>query len=261
MFFCVFTDIFSFFFWVWADLSSIQFNDLESLLEIYWSIFSNTLQKTLYFFIDEPQNLIYWERFLRALHDDYAFPIFITGSSSKLLSKEISTHLRGRTITTFISILSFREFLIFKNISPNVTHLLTKEKSKILSLIKEYLEFGGFPEIVLNSDFLVKTRILHDLIDLTIYRDLIDRYRIRNTKMIKNLIHFLIQNSCKYISINKIYNTFRSQGVQIDKNTLYEYFSMLEDVTFIHSLPRFSTKVHQISTNISSLSGIEKTCF
>ena len=226
-------------------LRSIQFDEMESVFEIYWSLYPESLQKKLYIFIDEPQNLPNWDRLVRALQDDYHFPIFITGSSSKLLSKDISTHLRGRTLTNFIYPLSFAEYLSFNKIHFNLSHLSTKEKSKLLFYVKDYLNYGGFPEIVLESDKLIKVRILKDLIDLTIYRDLIDRFSIRNTSMVKFLIHFLIQNSTKQISIHKIFNHFKSQGIKIDKNTLYEYFSMLEDVSLIHTLKKFSPKLRE----------------
>ncbi len=194
-------------------------------------------------FIDEPQNLPNWDRAVRALPDDYQFPIYITGSSSKLLSKEISTHLRGRTLTNFIYPLSFTEYLAFHKESLTSSHLSTKKKSKLLSNLRDYLTFGGYPEVVLETDKVVKTRILKDLIDLTIYRDLIDRFAIRNTGMVKFLIEFLIQNSTKQISLHKIYNQFKSQGLKIDKNTLYEYFDMLADVSFVHILKKYSPKL------------------
>jgi len=224
-------------------LRSIQFDEMESLFELYWSLYPDSLQKKLYLFFDEPQNLPNWDRLVRALQDDYQFPIFITGSSSKLLSKEISTHLRGRTLANFIYPLSFSEYLSFNKISFNLSRTSTKDKSKILALVTNYLRYGGYPEVVLESDTLNKAKILQDLIDLTIYRDLVDRFSIRNTNMVKFLIHFLIQNSTKQISIHKIFNHFKSQGLKIDKNTLYDFFSMLEDVAFIHQLKRFSTKL------------------
>ena len=226
-------------------LRSIKFDEMESVFEIYWSLYPDSLQNKLYIFIDEPQNLLNWDRLIRALQDDYNFPIFVTGSSSKLLSKDISTHLRGRTLTNFIYPLSFAEYLSFNKVSFNISHLSTKEKSKLLFFVKDYLNYGGFPEVVLESDKLIKVRILKDLIDLTIYRDLIDRFSIRNTSMVKFLIHFLIQNSTKQISIHKIFNHFKSQGLKIDKNTLYEYFSMLEDVSLIHTLKKFSPKLRE----------------
>ncbi|MHA1719763.1 MAG: ATP-binding protein [Promethearchaeota archaeon] len=228
-------------------LNSIQFDEMESLFELYWSIYPDSLQKKLYIFIDEPQNLPKWELLVRALQDDYHFPIFITGSSSKLLSKEISTHLRGRTLTNFVYPLSFDEYLKFNGIILQLSQLSTKEKSKLIVLLNNYLQYGGYPEVVLESDKMIKNRILKDLLDLTIYRDLIDRFNIKNTNLVKFLIPFLIQNSTKQISIHKIFNHFKSQGIKIDKNTLYEYFGMLEDISFIHILKKYSSKLRDSS--------------
>ena len=226
-------------------LNSIQFDEMGSLLELYWSLYPDSLQKKLYIFIDEPQNFPKWERLVRALQDDYHFPIFITGSSSKLLSKEISTHLRGRTLTNFVYPLSFAEYLTFNGTLFKLSRLSTKEKSKLIVCVNDYLKYGGYPEVVLESDKMIKNRILKDLLDLTIYRDLIDRFNIKNTNLVKFLIPFLIQNSTKQISIHKIFHYFKSQGIKIDKNTLYEYFSLLEDISFIHILKKYSSKLRE----------------
>jgi hypothetical protein len=105
----------------------------------------------LHIFIDEPQNIKGWEIAVRNLHDE-GFNIFLTGSSSKLLSKEIATSLRGRTLTYMILPFSFKEFLKLKGQKFEIEKLSSKEKSILLSLADEYLEFGGFPEIIIENN-------------------------------------------------------------------------------------------------------------
>ena len=91
-------------------LIGIHFKDLREIIKLQWQLYPNTLEKTFHLFIDEPQNLSQWEVAVRNLSEE-GFPIYITGSSSKLLSKEIATNLRGRTLTYTLLPFSFKEFL------------------------------------------------------------------------------------------------------------------------------------------------------
>ena len=231
----------------------IRYDEIHLLLEIYWSLFPPQdagSKIPLSIFIDEPQAMENWEIAIRSLNDDFNFSLYITGSSSKLLSKEISTILRGRTITTHVLPLSFKEFLRFKEKEVKIQRLNTMLKANLLFQLNEYLLYGGYPEVVEQQDPTIKLRILRDLLDLTIYRDLIQRFSIRNVDIIKHLIDFLVSNASNQMSVNKMFNHFISQGYSINKSKFYEYISMLTDISFIHVLKKFSTSVR--TTNASA---------
>jgi hypothetical protein len=104
-----------------------------------------------------------WEKAVRELYDE-GHTIFISGSSSKLLSKEIATSLRGRSLSYLLLPFSFKEFLRLRE-APASKLLSTAEKTKIMALLDEYLEFGGFPEIVMEKDKEVRLRILESYLD------------------------------------------------------------------------------------------------
>lgn len=231
-------------------LNDITSKEIREILEIQFLLFPDIVGKKLYLFIDEPQVIENWEIAIRDLHDNFDSYIFITGSSSKLLSKEISTSLRGRSMAMVVFSLSFREFLKFKKFEFNIKKLNTEMKARLKNYLDEYMFFGGYPEVVLESDKEEKLKILQSYFDLTIYKDLIERYKIKNTKIIKWMINYFLSSVTKEISLNKIFLNLKSKGVKVSKNTLYEYFSILEDSFFISLLRKFdySIKREEIST-------------
>ncbi|MFH1209943.1 MAG: ATP-binding protein [archaeon] len=237
-------------------LISINFKEIRDIIKLQWQLFPSSTKGEFYVFIDEPQNIEKWEHAVRALSDE-GFNIFLTGSSSKLLSKEIATHLRGRTLSYLLLPFSFKEFLLIKEFNSDINKLGSKEKAILLSLLDEYFEYGGFPEVILGKNE-TKLKILDNYFNLIVYRDIVDRYKIKNTKLIKWLINSLISSFSSEVSINKIYLTLKSQGFKLSKNTLYLYLSLLEDSFFIFLIPKFdySTRKREFSINKSYLSDI-----
>lgn len=212
--------------------------DLNLIIESYFELYPN--KKKIYFFFDEIQEVKKWEKFVRRVYDTISKDIFITGSSSKLLSKEIATSLRGRTITYQIFPLSFKEYLDFKGIEKDMYS--TRGKSKILSAFENYLERGGFPETVdKNREF--SDKILQNYFEVMLYRDLIERYQIGNMVALKFFIKKLIGNSAKDLSVHKIFNELKSQGIKISKDNLYGFLDYCEDSFILIILYIFSESI------------------
>jgi len=234
-------------------LNDIYYKEIKDIIELHWSLFPEIIKERLYIFIDEPQTVDKWELAIREIYDNFNCYIFLTGSSSKLLSKEIATSLRGRCVTSLLLPLCFKEFLRFKEINFDVKKLSTKTKAKLRNKFNEYLIFGGYPEVVLEDNENEKIRILKDYFDLIIYKDIIDRYKIKDTNTIKWMIDYLVSSIAKETSINKIYKTLKSKQVKISKNTLYEYFSMLEDSCFILPLRKFDYSIKNENLSIPKI--------
>ena len=175
-------------------LYNIKLEELNLILEAYFELFPENLNAEIYIFFDEIQTISNWELFIRRLYDSKKYIIYLTGSSSKLLSKEIATSLRGRTLSFTIFPLSFKEFLNFKEVKLDKNYIYSHKVYTIKKYFNEYLEFGGFPEI-LNED--LKIEVLQSYIDLIIYKDLIERYNIRNITILKSLLFFLLSNVSK----------------------------------------------------------------
>jgi len=217
-------------------LINVSFMEIRELIRIYTEI---TGKEPKFLFFDEIQNIDRWEIAVREILDTNKYSIFITGSSSKLLSREIATSLRGRTLSYNLFPFSFSEYLRAKDISPDL--LSRDEEVKIRRALKEYLEFGGFPEVVLERE---KDRILKEFYDLILFRDIIERHNLRNISLAKFLLSYFAQNFSKEISINKILNFFKSQGRRFGKNTLYDYIDKIQDSVSIFFLNRYSEKIY-----------------
>lgn len=220
-------------------LSEVSYKEINEIIEMQWSIFPEIIKKKIYLFIDEPQVITKWELAIRDIYDRYNCYIFLTGSSSKLLSKEIATSLRGRAITNILLPLSFQEFLKFKQFDFDKSKISTEIKSKLINYLEEYILSGGYPEVVLENDNNEKIKIVKDYFDLVVYKDIVDRYNLKNTKIIKWLMDALVNSVAKELSLNNLYNTIKSQGIKISKNTLYSYFSIFEDSFFVFPLRKF----------------------
>jgi len=195
-----------------------------------------------FLFLDEIQNVPNWSRWLRRVYDTEKAKFFVTGSSSKMSSREIPTELRGRFLEVTIFPLSFKEFLRFKAIAINeaAVEYVEDEKAKLMRALGEYLEFGGMPEVVLASRG-KKADIIHSYYNTVVRRDMIERFKIRNEESLKALLRLLL-NSTSY-TISKLYNNLKSLNFEVGKGTIQSYLSYIEDSYFIYSLPIFSFKI------------------
>lgn len=230
-------------------LNQLKYDQIHELLDEHRSLFPID-NEHLYLFIDEPQVIENWEIVIRNLYDELDCSIFITGSSSKLLSKEIATSLRGRSISAILYPLSFREFLIFHGFNADSNKLDSSKKAQLKNHLLEYIKNGGYPEVVLEKNNDLKPAILKDYYDMTIFKDIIDRYSIRNSKLIKWLLNYIVSANTKELSMNKIFNNLKSEGYKVGKDTLYEYVSMLEDCFFAFTLHKFDPSIKKSELTI-----------
>lgn len=216
----------------------LDVKDLNSILEAYYELYPENVDRELYLFFDEVQNVPGWEIFVRRLYDRGDLKIFLTGSSSKMLSKELATSLRGRTLTFYLHPLNFREYLTFKGIELVRDFEYSKQRFELKKLFEEYLYEGGFPEVVLEAPELRK-KILQDYFEMMIYRDLVERFSVRNTGLLKALTKYLVTNIGTLFSVTSYYKAIK-QEQEVSKGTLLEYLSHLEDISLVYFLPLFS---------------------
>ncbi len=218
---------------------------LVNLLEAFYSLYPENHDQVCYLFLDEIQNVEDWPIVVRRFFDTHQVEIYLTGSSAKLLSKEIATSLRGRSIATEVWPFSFNEYLRAKNfVLPEMTHA-KKSKDQIHSYLLSYLSNGGFPDVI-NANFNDRVQVLQELVDVVVFRDIIERHRITNISLIKYLIKTLINNVATTFSVNKFCNDLRSQGIQVSKNTVHGYISYVEDAFLIFTVPIYSNSLRKM---------------
>ncbi|MCS7104262.1 MAG: ATP-binding protein [Thermofilaceae archaeon] len=218
-------------------LYGIEFTDIRDLVRIYVEVSGREPENI---FFDEVQNVPGWERALRELLDLQNYSIFVTGSSSKLLSREIATQLRGRTFSYILLPFSFREFLKAKNVTLLKPSTMDAE-AKLKAHLREYLDYGGFPEVVFEET--EKTRILKEYSDMILFRDIIERHNLKNLSLARFLLAFFLQNFSQEFSVNRILKTVNLKG--FSKNTLYSYVDRVRDSVAVFFLNRYSLKVYQ----------------
>ena len=228
-------------------LFPLSIKDLNELLEAYFELFPENKNKEVYLFFDEIQGIEGWELFIRRIYDKEKVKVFLTGSSSKLLSREIASSLRGRTLCYNLYPLSFKEFLRFKGLEIKEDSIYSKLRFRVKNLLEEFILFGSFPEVAL-ADKNLKFQILKNYYDLIIYRDLVERFSIRNIQLLKTLMKFLITNVSSSFSVNSYYQSLESQ-LRVSRETILEYLSHLEEIGLIYLLPVFSysLKVQQVN--------------
>lgn len=205
-------------------------------------------EKKPFTFFDEIQNINGWDKFIRRLIDQ-GYRVCITGSNSKLLSSEIATALRGRTLTHEIFPFSFKEFIKLKGLTTSANLLYSKERHLVVSLFDEYLYCGGYPEIVLTEDRRIQSNIARDYFNTIFYRDLVERYNITNTDLLRHWMHLLLANISSLISYRKAENDFKSRGMKVSSSTLAKYAGYLEEAFFGTFLEIHADSVRRRQTN------------
>jgi len=209
---------------------------LEKLIALYREKINP--DKKIFFFLDEIQNLPDWQKWVRREADLKEHKIFLTGSSAKLLSSEISNLLTGRHYSFPILPLSFREFLMWQGIEYGTEIERIENKPIIRKAFSRYLQWGGFPEIMLVDSEGKKRKILYQYFDDIIFRDVVFRHQIRDVKLLQGIAQYYLTNAALLHSFNRVRNIFNTS-----LDNVRRYSNFLEESLLIFFLPRFSFKL------------------
>jgi hypothetical protein len=235
-------------------LHPILAEELDLVLRCLRELFPETLGQRVFMFLDEVQNVPGWERWVRRIQDTEDVEVYVTGSSSQLLTRDLATALRGRSITLEVFPLSFREVLAFRGIE--LTPHSAENESLVRAALEDYLAWGGFPEIVLADDTL-RPLILEEYASLMLYRDVVERYGVRNEKLMRELLRHAFRNTACLINVSKLHRDFRSLGFSVSKNTLFEYLGYLEDAFLVFPLPKQEQSLRKQAHNPRKLHVID----
>ncbi|MEA3485821.1 MAG: ATP-binding protein, partial [Candidatus Aerophobetes bacterium] len=220
-------------------LYPLKGDELRNLPEVYFEYFPPDENSPAWFLLDEIQNIPNWERSIRTFLDRRIARVVVTGSSSKLLPGEIATSLRGRALTKVVYPLGFKELLKFKEFKAGIPESLpySPRKPKILNFFNEFLEYGGFPQVVLSDK---KEELLREYYRAIFYRDIVDRFHIRNFSLFENFLKLLLQQNASLFSLGKAENFLKSLGFKLAKSTLAEYLFYAKSAFLVFEVPLFS---------------------
>lgn len=210
------------------------------------------------FCFDEIQLVPGWEKFVRRILDSEEVEILISGSSAKMLSREVATSMRGRAVETIVTPFSFREFGRASGLSPDGMALPSaRDTSAWTACFDDYLRVGGFPEL---SDPNLRPRqveLLQGYAEAVVFRDVAERHGVSNLQALRAFVRQLLRQPAGMLSITKVHADFRSRGISVAKATLLEWLGHLEDAFLLFTVPIATRSERQRQVNLRKLYAVD----
>lgn len=219
-------------------LADMRVEDLDLLVELFYQLNPSWRDaRRATFFLDEIQLIPGWELFARRLLDSENIELFLSGSSARLLSREVATSMRGRAMEAVVAPFSFREVLRHAGNEPQkMADRLTKaERSQLDKDLLDYLSQGGFPEAQ-GLDIRNRLELLRTYVDVVLLRDVVERHNLSQPQVLHWMVRQLLGNAAGSFSINKFHADLKSRGVAVGKDTLHSYLAHLEDAFLLTNL-------------------------
>ena len=228
-------------------LHSIRHGGIGQVLDAYYSLYPERKDASrLYLFFDEVQMVDGWEPFVdRVLREENA-EVYLTGSSSKLLSTEIATEMRGRALPVELFPFSMLEWMDARGI--NETPRSSRWRYAAQKVFDEYWERGGFPE-VLDAPAELRRAVHQEYFKTIVHRDVVERFDARHPRAIFDMAHQLIDNCGSMYSVNRLTGHLKSYGHKIHKSVVSEAMGWFEDAFLLFSVELFSASRSRRETN------------
>lgn len=234
----------------------LDYKAMGKMVDFWYTLHPDNHNHCCYLFFDEVQNVENWALVLRRILDTKNVQIYATGSSAKLLSKEIATSLRGRSLAIEISPYNYPEYLAAHHLELPVKPLGKKIADQQRSYLLDYFRIGGFPGIQ-SMPANEQLETLQNYVETVIFRDIIERYQITNVALLKYFTNSLLKNVSSLFSINKFYKDIKSQGHKAGKDTLHSYLAYLEDAFLVFTVPIFTESLRRMQTNPKKVYAID----
>lgn len=219
-------------------LAGMTAADLTLLLEEYYRLHPEWRDRQrAVFLLDEIQVVPGWETFARRLLDTEQVELFLSGSSARLLSREVATSMRGRAMEALVHPFSFREYM--RHVGREPTHAPTRlpkaARSALEKDLRAYLAGGGFPEAV-GAAPRDRVELLRGYVDVALLRDVVERHAVSHPVALRWMLRQLLGTAAGPFSVNKFHGDLRSQGIPVAKDTLHAYLGYLEDAFLIRTI-------------------------
>lgn len=225
--------------------------DLAQVTEIYFRLHPQWRdRRQVTFFLDEIQTVPGWEAYVRRLLDTERIELFLSGSSAKLLSREVATSMRGRALEVLVHPYSFRETLRHAKQEPGRpwAALPKAARSNLAKALRDHLQTGGFPEAQ-GASPRDRVALLRSYVDVALLRDVIERHAVSNPTALRWMLRHLLSAPAAPFSAQKFYDALRSQGIPVSKDTVHAYLAHLEDAFLVRTVHLHSASERQRMVN------------
>ena len=222
-----------------ARLAGMTVHDLRYVQDVHAELCPAAAAETCWYFLDELQDIKDWELFARQLIDSNRVRLCLTGSSAKLLAKEVATSMRGRSLQLEIFPLSFREWLVFSGTVRKIPRYVdtTANRGLLRKAFSEYMRVGGFPGVQ-HLDDKLRIRVLQEYMQSVVYRDVIERHEIANVQSLLYVKQYLLHNFARGISLRAISGVLKQLGLPSSREALADYVSYFQDAYFAFGVSR-----------------------
>ena len=220
-------------------LAGLPLEQLGMLLEEYYRSYPEWRgRETVWWLLDEIQEVNGWERFVRRLMDTERIEVVVSGSSARMLSREVHTSLRGRGTETVIRPFSFREFLRHRGEEPEgkARALTSAKRSRVERFFGEYLAVGGFPEAQGLAAGL-RVDLLQGYVDTVLFRDVVERRGVTQVAALRWLTRQCLKNPAGSFSVHRLHQDLKAQGLGVAKDALHAMVGHLEDAFLLRCVP------------------------
>lgn len=230
----------------------------DEVIQTHRELHPDAYEQGVYLFFDEIQEMQDWDRWLRRIIDTTRATIYVTGSSSSLLSEDIATALRGRSIAYELTPYSFREAIAAQQGTPPPLprQLSTTQAARLTSLFKSYLRTGGFPAVQGMPDQQL-VLVLQSYAQRAVAQDVLERHNLGNPQAISLLAQRLLAASGREFSLRKMEGVIRSLGISAGRNTLAQALDYLEDAFLVKTAREFSRAISQNPRSSSKVYAID----
>ena len=219
-------------------LKGVRLEHLRLVGEVHAEMFPDAAKERCWFFLDEVQDVEGWELFARRLVDSHRVQLCLTGSSSKMLSGDIATQMRGRSVDVEVFPLSFCEFLRFNSLIKSIPSapFSTRTAGVLRNAMRRYLDEGGFPDVQ-GDDFRVRVKTLQGYVDAVLYRDVIERHNVPSVQSLRYTLEYIKNNFAHKISTRAIAGVLKGLGLSDSREYVSDYLDWLEQAYLIYRVP------------------------
>ena len=238
------------FLWVGFDderLVKMSSDEMHLILEAYTEMYPDIPINSVYMFFDEIQLIEGWEYFVMRIYKHYSKNIYISGSNATMLSSELKSVLRGWPEEDETLPLSFKEYCNFKGVKTD--SWLEPDLAKLRNAFLEYNNEGGFPEVVLMENPLLKVKTLQTYFDTMLLKDLVEHYKLSNIEVLRYYLKRIMANLTKPTSIRSIHGDIKSRGLKVSKDDLYDWANYACDIFMFLRISNYSKSLQKIESS------------